>query len=426
MATVKFLLRNKSANKTVTIHYYINLSATNRIRGATGIKIHPNFWDEKNQKVRNKIEVSKIKDQINNKLSQFKAFIFNKLGSYGDNNINKIQALLKEDIAIYFGKYSETTTKKLTFYLFCQKFIEQSRNRVVEKTGRPISKRTIKEYERTIKLLKDFEKIEKYFISFQTINLDFYFAFKNYLERLDFSPNTIGKFIKQIKVFMNAATEEGLNSNLSFKNKRFIKTTSKSDQIYLNTDELSKIINLDLTNNLKLQNARDLFIVGAYTGLRVSDYNGLTKENIKTIGEKRFFTLTVKKTDKYLPIPLHPEVEKILKINNGNPPKKMPDQHINKAIKEIGKMAGIDDIITSKITKGGRIINTKRRKYELIVNHTARRSFCTNAYLARMSTLDIMAISGHTSEKTFLNYIKVSADERAIKIAESPFFNLKK
>ena len=61
-------------------------------------------------------------------------------------------------------------------------------------------------------------------------------------------------------------------------------------------------------------------------------------------------------------------------------------------------------------------------KYDLIKNHTARRSFCTNAYIAGMSTLDIMAISGHSSEKTFLNYIKISADERAVKIAENPFF----
>jgi len=39
-----------------------------------------------------------------------------------------------------------------------------------------------------------------------------------------------------------------------------------------------------------------------------------------------------------------------------------------------------------------------------------------------MSTLDIMAISGHKSERTFLNYIKITADERAVKIAENSFF----
>jgi hypothetical protein len=36
-----------------------------------------------------------------------------------------------------------------------------------------------------------------------------------------------------------------------------------------------------------------------------------------------------------------------------------------------------------------------------------------------------MAISGHQSEKTFLNYIKVSKDERAIKIADTVFFQPK-
>jgi hypothetical protein len=42
-----------------------------------------------------------------------------------------------------------------------------------------------------------------------------------------------------------------------------------------------------------------------------------------------------------------------------------------------------------------------------------------------MPTLDIMAISGHSSERIFLNYIRITADERAIKIAENSFFNPK-
>ena len=56
---------------------------------------------------------------------------------------------------------------------------------------------------------------------------------------------------------------------------------------------------------------------------------------------------------------------------------------------------------------------TKRvPKYQLIKTHTARRSFCTNAYKAGMDCLDIMALSGHTTEKSFLRYIKVTQEER--------------
>ncbi|MBL4905790.1 MAG: integrase catalytic domain-containing protein, partial [Flavobacteriaceae bacterium] len=219
--------------------------------------------------------------------------------------------------------------------------------------------------------------------------------------------------------------EQGYNTNLSFKNKHFIKPTAYSDSIYLNSKELTKIIELDLSKKPLLDNARDLFIIGAFTGLRVSDFNGLTKDNIKTLRGHRIFHLVVKKTGKYLPIPLHPEVEKVLKKNSGNPPKKMLAQDINDALSKIGKEAKIKEIITLNYIKGGKKLTDMKPKYELIKNHTARRSFCTNAYIAGMPTLDIMAISGHSSEKTFLNYIKITADERALKIAENPFFKPK-
>ena len=52
----------------------------------------------------------------------------------------------------------------------------------------------------------------------------------------------------------------------------------------------------------------------------------------------------------------------------------------------------------------------------------ARRSFCTNAYIKGLDTLDIMAISGHKTESNFLRYIKVTREQRAKRIAQHPFF----
>ncbi|MCH3881714.1 site-specific integrase [Tenacibaculum aquimarinum] len=423
MASVKFLLRNKKATKSVTIYYAVNLAAKSRIRGATKLKIHPRYWDDRNQKVRNMSDVSNIKDNINKKLSDFKSFILKKITEYNSYENAEIELQLKKDINIYFGK--KTIEKKLTLYTFSRQFIDQSKNRIIDSTGRTLSIRTINEYERTIDLLKDFEKKYNYSISFESINMDFYGLFIEYLEGLDFSLNTIGKFIKQLKVFMNAATEENLNTNLSFQSKRFIKPSAKSTQVYLNEVELKKIIDIDYSDNPTHNNARDLFIIGAYTGLRVSDFNGLTKNNIHESNGKRFFRVIVKKTGKYLPIPIHPIVENILEKNDGNPPKRMPEQHINLALKKIAAKAKLNEEITITKTKGGKEITETKKKHQLISNHTSRRSFCTNAYFAGMPTLDIMAISGHTSEKVFLNYIRITEDERALKISENSFFKVK-
>jgi hypothetical protein len=39
-----------------------------------------------------------------------------------------------------------------------------------------------------------------------------------------------------------------------------------------------------------------------------------------------------------------------------------------------------------------------------------------------MPVIDIMSISGHSTEREFYKYIKVTQQERAIKIADSAFF----
>ena len=423
MASVKFILRESNSKQLASIYYAINLSATIRLRGSTKSKINPKYWNVDKQEVRSMADVSKIKDGINLKLSRLKAFILKKINDYEVYNDFEIQDELKKDIDIYFGK--KTKEQKLTFYTFSDQFTEQSKNRIIESTGRTLSIRTIKDYERTLDLLRDFEKQYGYSISFESINMDFYSLYIDYLENLDFSLNTIGKFIKLLKVFMNAATEENLNTNLSFRNKRFVKPNAKSTQIYLNEIELKKIIELDYSYDSKLDNARNLFIIGAYTGLRVSDFNGLTKNNIHESDGKRFFRVVVKKTGKYLPIPIHPEVEKILNKNNGNPPKRMPEQHINVALKKIGAKAKLNEEITINKIKGGKEVIETKKKYEMISNHTSRRAFCTNAYFAGMPVLDIMAISGHSSEKVFLNYIKITDDERALKISKNSFFKEK-
>jgi hypothetical protein len=100
----------------------------------------------------------------------------------------------------------------------------------------------------------------------------------------------------------------------------------------------------------------------------------------------------------------------------------MFDQKINQIIKEVARLVGLDEMIETASTRGGCEVTIKRPKYELVMTHTGRRSFCTNAYLSGMDSLDIMAISGHKSEKTFLLYIKVTPEQRAVKMSESDFF----
>ena len=166
-----------------------------------------------------------------------------------------------------------------------------------------------------------------------------------------------------------------------------------------------------------LRLVRDRFIIGAFTGLRVSDYGRLSEANIGAD------TIRIKttKTGAVVVVPIHPWVRNILQ-SGFDASIHISDQKMNKHLKEIAKMAGIDEEITLNKNVGGKNEQRTFRKYELVCTHTARRSFATNAYKAGVPTIAIMKITGHTKESTFLRYIKVSAEENAEMLRKHNFW----
>jgi integrase len=250
--------------------------------------------------------------------------------------------------------------------------------------------------------------------------MDFYEKFVEWLQAQNYSNNYIGNHIKNLKAVMNYALSRGYHNNIDFKKREFAKPTEKVAKIFLKETELQSIFNLQLPKGLS--HSRDLFLIGAYTGLRVSDFNNLTKENIIDIDGSKFIQLAQKKTKEIITIPCNSKVIRIFEKYDGNPPSPKLDQHINRDLKIIGAKAKIKEKVPVTKTLGGKEVTKPYFKYDLITTHTARRSFCTNAYKAGIPTFDIMAISGHKTEKVFYSYIRATNVDKAKKIAEHSFF----
>jgi integrase len=115
-------------------------------------------------------------------------------------------------------------------------------------------------------------------------------------------------------------------------------------------------------------------------------------------------------------------IKEILRKYSGDLPSIISNQKMNKYLKEIGNRAGLKQTVTISITKGGMRMDRNYKKFELITVHTARRSFATNMFLAGITTISIMKITGHKTEKSFLKYIRISQEDNALKLAEHPFF----
>ena len=96
----------------------------------------------------------------------------------------------------------------------------------------------------------------------------------------------------------------------------------------------------------------------------------------------------------------------------------LEDQVINRYIKDIGKDAGLTEMVEIEKTQGGKAQMQRIEKYKLIHTHTARRTGATLMYLSGMDIYDIMKITGHSSPAMLKKYIKADQLEVASKIED--------
>ncbi len=434
MASVKFSIRNPIKNKRCSIKYDVSISRDVRLRGSTNIAVFPKHWNQQAQLLRNIAEISNTRDSINKKLTGFNSFVFEKINSYQTYDLNEVKYRLKNDIEIYFNKKKEEK-KALNLLEFYNWYIEHYKIHPLPTTGNILGKGTAKTYKNAYRIIREFNDAI-YKVDFKSITVNFYDDFIAFLTDQDYSLNYIGTQIKVLKTIMGSSFEKDLHQNLDFKKKYFRKPSEDVSNIYLTLEELKSIEIVDLSNfkdkitnkNLKLtkdllDRARDLFLIGCYTGLRISDYRDLNAaKNIIEEDGAKYLRLKSKKTGKFVTIPMSKVIKNILKKNRGEFPSKIPEQHLNYAIKEVGELAKIKEKFSKEITKGGKRIEITKFKYDFISSHTARRSFCTNAYLSGMPVYDIMQLSNHSTEKVFYNYIKVKDIGRAKKIGNHEFF----
>lgn len=272
---------------------------------------------------------------------------------------------------------------------------------------------------------------------------DTYIEFVSHLEECEYMPSTINKYIITFKALINMAAENELHSNLA-PLKKFHKIKVKDEEqaarIYLTDEEIDALYKMQLEEGSLRCYVRDIFLCGAYTGQRISDYNNLTADNFRKSEAKGYdvVSLTQKKTGNKVVVPvLNSNLLNIVEKYKYNLPR-VHDVVLNKEIKNILKelsktVTSLTEKIPTMLTikekyaeqKGNTTFerdssgNVVKARYDLVSSHTARRSCVTNLYLSnKYSVAEIMSISGHKTEKAFREYIRCSADTIAEGIIE--------
>ncbi len=448
MSSAKLAIR-KNPSGSAKIILVFNYGRKKRVRYPTQYTLE-NYknWDSTSNQIKViKTEPTAVNTNLN--LSLFLNHAQKLVRKYDTEDIEISADIIKKDLDRFFkeNKASKKLKRKdanqdfIKYFEWFLKFYEQNPR---PKTNKPYNKGTLKTLRNTKELIQKFQKNRKR-LSFDDINLDFHAKILDYMSKNNYSTNYKGTVIKNIKTVVNDAFERDYHTNLDYKKAAFSKPTEEVDNIYLTEEEIRAIKDANLQEILDapvggyfdkgetkptldyIGRCRDFFCIGCYTGLRVSDQLKLTKNNLiefKLEGKKmRAISIKTQKTSKEVEIPINSDLQSVLDRYDLGFPEKVSDQKINIYVKKIAKHVGINEIIEKTTTKGGNRETIKQPKYELISNHTGRRSFCTNAFNSGLSPSFIMRISGHTTEKSFLKYIKASPRDFLTKIADHAFFN---
>jgi integrase len=387
-------------------------SVTKRAVVKTGYYIPPTFWNKKSRRIHSDLppvygDVALMEEALTLILRKAEDMVkFAKQKGHCPMTFLKLNLPLSADWQL---QQMATEKKEMGVYGYIQDYIEEKRPDVAPTTLNVIN--MMKEH------LKAYELHSGIKLTFDSFDFTFYNAFVSFLTHeythtrkkvlvKGLRINSIGKTIKWWKSFLKHQMAKNL---IPYRDLSLFKGMEEDvDAIYLTWAEVAGMYDLDLTHDPMLEKVRDTFVLGCLTGFRFSDYSTVKPEEFRD----GMLFVTQTKTGGRVVVPLRPEAKTILEKYNMEIPQ-ITNVEFNLHIKEVARLADLQEKIKISYKRGNKLVEETRPKYNWVMSHTCRRSFCTNEFLDGTPTTLIMAISGHKTEKAFRKYIKADNLEKA-------------
>jgi hypothetical protein len=414
MATVNFLYRSTRNKAPLNLRLLFRYDGNDYvIGGRTQEVVSKTYWIQYHDKQRIKdIEIRNMQVEVTNNLNGLENYILDHFRKTSPLQITK--KWLKERIEEYYNPDSLNKSIPTDFISYIDYYLDYRKNEITTSNVKKVN--TLKNK------LSRFEKEYGRTVLIMDINEDFKKDYVTFSEEHQYSQNTQQRELVLIKTICFHARHMGLKTHHQLDGLKLQRETVK--HIYLTPEEIDKLEKLKLEHDY-LKNARDWLLISYYTGQRVSDFMRFKPSMIREEDGKYFLEFRQKKTKKLMSIPFSSKARAVYANHNGNFPRPISSQKYNDYIKKVCEEAKLNDEVKGKkrvcIAPDGvkpkasdyRDVEKTYKKWELVSSHIGRRSFATN-YYGKVPTTLLMNITGHGSEKMFLNYIKKSNKDLAI------------
>ena len=420
MATIKYSIQSKAKNKDVPIYVTVSLDRNKRVRRKTSLFIDPSKWTAKNQPNQKDETTKKLAKDLN----ELKGSIQTAYNDGMRKGLTMDGNWLETAIDTHFDRSEIIDTDYLVSY--GQRFLTQLKYKEHNNGNAGVSTATYNKYRTVIRKLTAFDTHTGKRHRLVDVDLNYRMDLITYLSITDrLSDNTVGRYLKFVKTIVRDAAKHGKEVNNQLE---FIKGfTVKAPKVILSLDDIEILKNKKFVSD-KHNIARDWLIIGCFTGQRASDLLRMNTKMVQHIQHYDFIVLEQQKTKKTVQIPIHHEVKTILAKRGGAFPPTFANTVdsgkalFNRYLKELCKLAELDTI------ENGNKFNKKTKRYEngdfakhkLVSSHICRRSFATNHYATELyPTPILMNITGHSTEKMFLEYIGKKPIDHSLQLAKT-------
>lgn len=370
---------------------------------STGFRIKKEDWDSENFEG-NSTYVRKKGSGLNNGLSKIKTTSIEQLQLFeNEHNKKPSNSELKNIILVKLGK-NKDTSKDISITEYISATVERRTN--IEITSKQRwSKGTGEQYTNLKNHIKNYETKTNTILTFGKLTAEIFLDFFQVINDLNkvetgayYAHNTIAKENKHFRAILNNAYKEKIKIGFNHSHEDYeIKQREIKNEIVLTTEELTTIINSDVSFSKEFTHARNYVILSSFTGLRIGDMVCLYELEAKNLthNSAKYFCITTKirknkenKDELTVVIPILTPIKDLLKQNNNIFPKFPAQANIRKDITKLLKYLKFENLVDIKkyYYKVDDAVVSKEKLCDVFGPHDCRSTFITN--LKELGVLD--------------------------------------